>query len=353
MKKLYVLLLLIIVCKLAYGQGTSPVTDPEPIVKDQVYAVHSLRYDDYTLDWTVSIFLFKGTNDTVWVFGMGFGGTADINFYYNNGKTYTSSGANNDAHQVGNIVENNFGISKTDAKLQFVVPHFHLDHVNQEFITALSAQNFDLDNSRIFVHTNDYTGSTCGKPCCGQPCNETSEYLWAPYNQAWTAETLQKFEVIGKPDDQCDDYLMSFDTSYGMWKILKARGHTSGAVNLSNEALKLTILGGERCPTPGDWQVVGPHGDINMDQIVLSANSFKLTDQMKVFPVPSDGQITIQIEHPGNHGELVIYNSVGTRILSTTNISKQFNTTLPRGFYLANYTDYQEKVKSVTKIIVE
>jgi len=82
---------------------------------------------------------------------MGFGKTADINYYYNNGKTYTSSGANRDAQQLCNIVENNFGISKADTKLQF--------------INALSVQNFDLDNSRIFVHTNDYTGSTCGKPC--------------------------------------------------------------------------------------------------------------------------------------------------------------------------------------------
>ena len=28
---------------------------------------------------------------------------------------------------------------------------------------------------------------------------------------------------------------------------------------------------------------------------------------MNIFPVPSDGEITIQIENPGNHCELVIY----------------------------------------------
>jgi len=223
----------------------------------------------------------------------------------------------------------------TDAKLQFIVPHFHLDHVNQEFISALTSLNFELDNSRIFVHANDYKGSTCGQPCCGEPCNEAWEYNWAPYHPAWTKETLQKFEIIGNANDQCNDSLMSFTTSYGKWKILKAsNGHTSGAVNLSNEALKLKILGGFACAAPVDWQRINPHGDINMDQIVLSANSFHLSDGMKVFPVPSDGEITIQIENPGKHGELVIYNSIGTRIFSTTKISNQFNTRLPGGIYI-------------------
>jgi len=101
---------------------------------------------------------------------------------------------------------------------------------------------------------------------------------------------------------------MSFNTSYGMWKIVKAGGRTNG---------------------------------------------FKLADQMKVFPVPSDGQITIQIENPVNHGELGICNSVGTRTLSTTKISKQFNTVLPRGIYFVKYTDYQTEVISRKKIIVE
>jgi hypothetical protein len=87
--------------------------------------------------------------------------------------------------------------------------------------------------------------------------------MWALYIQAWQQETLEKFETIGKPNDQCDDYLMSFESSYGMWKVVKARSHTSGAVNLSNEAIKLTFLGGERCQTPADWQVIESHGDKN------------------------------------------------------------------------------------------
>ncbi len=90
-----------------------------------------------------------------------------------------------------------------------------------------------------------------------------------------------------------------------------------------------------------------------MDQIVLSANSFQLSESMTVFPVPSSGEITVQIENPGNHGELVIYNSLGTRIFSTTNISNQINTKLPRGIYIVNYTDYLANVKSTKKIIVE
>ena len=113
-------------------------------------------------------------------------------------------------------------------------------------------------------------------------------------------------------------------------------------------------MGAGSCSTPNGWQLIGPHGDINMDQIVISsANSFQLSDRMKVFPVPSDGEITIQIENTGNHGELVIYNSVGIKIFSTTEISNQFNTKLPRGIYIVNYTDYQEEIKSVKKIIVE
>jgi hypothetical protein len=319
-----------------------------------VYAVHSILYENSELDWTVSILLFKGTNDTVWVFGMGFGETEDANYYYNNGNYYTSGGAGRDAGHVRSIIEDKFMIHRTNANLQFIVPHFHNDHVNQEFITALTSQNFDLDNSRIFVHTNDYKGSTCGQPCCGETFNASSEYYWAPYHPAWTPETLEKFETIGNANDQCNDSLMSFNTSYGMWKILKAGSHTSGAVDIINEKLKLKVMGGGGCATPNGWQLIDAHGDINMDQIVISStNSLKLTDQMKVFPVPSDGEITIQIENPGNHGELVIYNSVGIKIFSTTEISDQFNINLPRGFYIINYTDYQEEVKSIKKIIVE
>lgn len=90
-----------------------------------------------------------------------------------------------------------------------------------------------------------------------------------------------------------------------------------------------------------------------MNQIVLSANSFRLSDQMKVFPVPSDGEITIQIENPGSHGELVIHNSTGIKIFSTTKISNQYNIKLQGGIYFVNYSDYAEKVKSVKKIIIK
>ena len=82
----------------------------ETVVEQSVYVVHSMIYAD-SLPWTTSnIYIIKGTGDTVWIYGSGYGDFADMcsdcndNNYYLGAKFYGTGPAIADVNQVDSVI---------------------------------------------------------------------------------------------------------------------------------------------------------------------------------------------------------------------------------------------------------
>lgn len=341
------------------------ITGIETIIENEVYVVHSELHLNSNIFNTSNIFLFKGINDTIWIFGTGYGEATDIQFYRNN-PNLTTIGVANDASAIESVIQNNFGIPNIDSKLQFIVPHFHLDHINQELITELKViKNYDLTNSSIYVHINDLSRSTCNLPCCGDiPCDISSSNFGSPYNFPWDTTTLSKFISIGQPTDSCNQVLMSFNTSYGFWEVLKGDNqHTNGTLNIINTDYKLKILGahiGTECTTPTDWQLIEPHGNLNIDSVItLSTDDFlaDLSTKLKVYPNPTDNIVTFEVLNSNSfiNGKIIIYNTIGKKVVQTDLISSKMsiNLKLQSGVYFIQIIDNKGYKLAFEKLIIK
>lgn len=345
MKKItYIILLSTLFLKPKIGLAQY-ITGIETIIENEVYVVHSELHLNSNIFNTSNIFLFKGINNTIWIFGTGYGEATDIQFYRNN-PNLTTVGVANDALAIESVIQNNFGISNIDSKLQFIVPHSHLDHINQELITELKVvKNYNLTNSSIYVHVNDLSRAICNSPCCGDlPCNNSSSNFAAPYDFSWNTSTLSKFISIGQATDSCNQILMSFNTSYGFWEVLKGDNqHTNGTLNIINTNHKLKILGahiGTECVTPNDWQLIEPHGNINIDSvIILSTDDFltNLSAKLKIYPNPTDNIVTFEMLNSNSfvNGKILIYNRIGKEVVRTDLLSNKMsiNLELQSGVY--------------------
>lgn len=253
----------------------------ESLIEKSVYVVHSMIYAD-DKPWTTSnIFVFNGLGDTVWIYGSGYGDFTDPcgdcndnNFYL--GKQMRGTGpATADVEQVDSVITKIFKRDRDSVILQFIVPHYHNDHINNEFIDAFhTAFHYPMTaGEKIWIHTNDYYGATCNEPCCGtQPCPDKkhNKYFGVPYLPAWKSEYVALFTKMGSETDDCDTPLKSFATNSGNWTITKAMstangGHTDGTVNIKSFDKKILIAGTKskiQCPYPDDWQFVSVHGNI-------------------------------------------------------------------------------------------
>lgn len=260
-----------------------PLTDGlEEFIPGEVYVMHSLIYAKNKTWTTSNIFIIKGTSDTVWIYGTGYGdftqpcndGCNDNNFYL--GMEFTGTGpAVEDVRPVDSVITNIFHLERDSVILQFIVPHYHNDHINEEFIDAFySTFHYPLKaGEKIWVHINDSYGALCGEPCCGtEPCpDKKNVYYGVPYLPAWKPEYKNMFATMGKEDDPCNTILKTFTTAKGNWHITKALavkdgGHTDGTVNLQNEDLKIRIAGTKskaQCALPKDWSVVTVHGNVS------------------------------------------------------------------------------------------
>lgn len=270
----------IIGCK--HRKDPGPLTDgTETLIENDVYVVHSMIYADEK-PWTTSnIFVFKGLGDTIWIYGSGYGdfvdpcGDCNDNNFYLGDNMHGTGPATVDVEQVDSVITKIFGRNRDSVLLQFIVPHYHNDHINNEFVDAFhSSFRYPLrSDEKIWIHTNDYYGATCNEPCCGtQPCPDKkhNKYFGVPYLPAWKPEYLALFTKMGSENDDCDTALKSFTTTSGSWTITKAMstadgGHTDGTVNIKSFDKKILIAGTKskiQCPYPDDWQFVSVHGNI-------------------------------------------------------------------------------------------
>ena len=252
----------------------------EEMVPGKLYVMHSMIYEKND-PWTTSnIFIIKGTGDTVWIYGSGYGDFMqscddcnDNNYYL--GKNFHGTGpATADVQPIDSVITNIFHENRDSVLLQFIVPHYHNDHINNEFIDAFfSAFHYPLkDNEKIWIHINDSIGALCNEPCCGtQPCpDKKNKYYGVPYMPSWNPLYRAMFITMGHEDDPCNTVVKTFSSACGTWQITKALavkdgGHTDGTINLGNEDLKLRICGTKskaQCPLPEGWRFVTVHGNV-------------------------------------------------------------------------------------------
>jgi Secretion system C-terminal sorting domain len=246
-------------------------TGIDTVISKHLYVVHSERRNinnPAMIQNTSNIYVLRGINDSVWVFGTGYGDTLDYRAY---GQPTITTGPAYDAALTDSIIRYHFSLNRAAAKVQFIVPHEHLDHINQEFISALFAlTGYDFSKTNIYVHQNDLAGSTCNAKCCGTSgCNQNNQYWAVPYLSPWNSATLAKFQALGIATNPCNKILKVINAWCNeKWQIRKADiAHTTGAVNLVNTVRKVVIYGtayNTNCKvvTDNSWKTLQVHGNI-------------------------------------------------------------------------------------------
>src|SRR3990172_5692907 len=199
---------MLLLCNTGYYQL---VTGVEPIINNQAYVVHSELRIDTTLFNTSNMYILNGTSDgtydSVFIFGMGYGEPKDLRIYRD--CTLLNTSLQQDIHLVDSVIQL-FGLTRP--LIQFIVPHQHLDHVNQEFVYGMDSV-FGTLQSFIYVHENDYGGSVCNLHCCsGLTCVQGDPFFGIPFWLSWDTPTLLKFKIIGAKNDLCNYPCMFFQT---------------------------------------------------------------------------------------------------------------------------------------------
>ncbi len=252
------------------------VLGAETVVEGQVYVIHSaLSLNDRVVN-TSNIYVVKGVADSVWIFGTGYGDRSPVPERPSDVRTYrplkdAARTAVFDAEVVDSVIVDAFGLNRDFVSITVLVPHFHFDHINKEFVAALVEKlRYPRDRTRVLVHANDSLGTVCNAPCCGNlPCGEADPMWGVPFNPPWTPQYLNLIRAIGTADDECNEVVAEFKSPTGDWEIRKGMsvaegGHTDGTINLDSPALEMRIVGanaGLLCPISPAWQTLRIHGN--------------------------------------------------------------------------------------------
>lgn len=235
-------------------------TNVEVIVPNYTYCVHSLLYLNGNLINTSNIYVIRGSSDTCWFFGCGYGDTTDLNIYRD---TTLVTSLSRDIRLVDSIVTDVFGMAS--CKPMVISAHYHLDHLNKDFIDGLDSL-FGFMQSKIYCHFTELKRCTCNQLCCtGIMCAQGSISFGAPFDRPWLQSTIAQFKTMGSKNDPCGKILKYITTPLGNWIVKKGdNAHTSGCVNLDHSFLNMRINGSDivgACVAPGGWQVFPIHGD--------------------------------------------------------------------------------------------
>lgn len=313
------------------------VLGAEPIVEGEFYVVHSGMTANNVVVNTSNIFVVRGTQDSVWIFGSGYGDrshlsrTSDVRIYRPQRDSWRM--AYYDAVRVDSIITNVFGLDRISATITFIVPHFHFDHVNREFIAAFGERlGYGVAVSRVLVHASDYVGTTCNLPCCGNtPCGPTTELFGSPFMEPWSPGDLTLFETVGNAADSCNQPVFEFGSPLGDWILRKGMsvvdgGHTDGTVNLDCADVSMRVLGanvGILCPVTPGWRVLGIHGNINIATPVSSGGVVAAAAPIheecvaieSTAPNPFAEMISLSYRLPNEAGVLItIHDAAGRRV---------------------------------------
>lgn len=314
------------------------VLGAEPIVEGEIYVVHSALAQGDRVVNTSNIYVVKGVSDSVWIFGTGYGDRSLTPSQQSDVKTYrpirdAMSTALFDATIVDSIISGAFGFERDFVSLTFLVPHFHFDHINKEFLAAmLEKLRYPRERARVLVHANDYAGTVCNAPCCGNlPCVDSDPMWCAPFNAPWTTPYLNLISTVGAADDACNAVVTEFESPTGTWEIRKGMavaegGHTDGTINLDNAAISTRIIGaiaGVMCPVSPSWRTLRTHGDNSTATGVDAGGpgAFASVVEEQCFESVATGPnpfgltttISYRLQRPAGI-ELTIYDAVGRRV---------------------------------------
>lgn len=269
----------------------------EELAEKSVYVIHSPLYDDGEAINTVGIYVFNGGKNSVWLFGAGYGNPEDM-WSYRKNDGLTTRGAMTDAQDVTYIINDVFQHILASTKVNIIVPSFHLDHINQEFIHGLVDQGIQLQNIQIQVHAESYRGATCNLPCCGEtPCTQKSEFFGAPYDEPWTKKTLERFTVLGNASDACGKLITSFSTLDGdSWDVqygISTQNEEGGVLNLLSKKKGWLITGADgrqECLPSGAKMRLNLHGNspFNNTNLKSSTENSTLPPVLKPYITPQE-----------------------------------------------------------------
>ncbi|MBA3649000.1 MAG: T9SS type A sorting domain-containing protein [Chitinophagales bacterium] len=376
MKTTYTLLFVSLFISLSLSLRAQNITlGKEQIIRDSFYVVHSGEGNN-TLTGLSNIYLIKGKNDTVWIFGAGYGnknGTvppsyplSDIAYY---GRVTAYRNAIDDARITDTIIHSNFGISKSSAKLMFITPHGHLDHINMEFLSSLcDSLGYNRNALNIFVHGNDYKLASCNKPYCGDtlhPQDPNNPYFGAPFDVPWNNTYIKKFKKLGASKDSCNQVVKTFTSVLGTCYVVKGKsvangGHTDGTVNLDNPSHKFRIDGagaGTQCRVDPSWIIYHIHGNLPGNLAVSRLSPPKEKNEfVKVFPNPSRDELNFLLSSELENGNIAVYDAFGIRKVAFTlsaGMSKKISCgQWPRGFYSIVFSN-GNNIRSEKIVLIE
>lgn len=323
---------------------SQPQLGIQKIIQGQFYVVHSGMDSSGTVFESSNCYLIKGTNDTVWVFGTGYGDKtvgndkSDLSQYKGGGVYEPTLNAIDDVRKADSVIIQEFGISKSNCVLMFIVPHGHLDHINQEFISAFfDSLSYPNNGTQIYVHTNDHKTSTCNSYLCG---TGKQAFYGAPFHRPWTGTELAMFVQLGKPADATNLLVRSFTSACGNWSVVKGDTlHTRGSLNLDNPGLKYRILGSapDGAPTGQGWKKLPIHGDVKLTQGIYETG---LHQGIHFYPNPAANELHVELNE--QDVLLEVFNLVGQTVLTGTNLKAGHSvidtSTLPSGLYFVRFT---------------
>ncbi len=273
-------LLLAFACK--RPSALTATTETTMLIDGMLAVVPSISMEGESINTSSNIFVLRGTQDTIWIFGTGYGDgnvhCDDCNDYtfYRGANFHTAANAIDDARKVDSILTQVWEIDRQQAIIQFIAPHFHADHLNAEFVAAVfdSLEYAEPTGKCIFVHRNDSAGAVCNTPCCGTlPCpDKDNPYYAAPYQPEWNNRQLAYFSFFGTDIDTCNQVCMTITAPVGDWLVSKGTarangGHTDGTVNLQSVSLQIRIAGTlnrPQCPLPDGWRTFYVHGNTGL-----------------------------------------------------------------------------------------
>ena len=203
-----------------------PVTTDDSLGFHVAYSGRTSFSGGQSVAFNVGIFLFPLSDGSLLVFGGGYGDPQGA-----------GTAANSAAYDVANVdayVRQCLGQTPQNTPIEFVSPHWHGDHINEDFIRQLASKGYNVRS--IWYHEDD------------------DSYIRSYYN--WTAAEIAKFKTF--PDAGCNVEIGSFQSTLGKIWFIARSGHAPGAIDLvldvrGNIYDRVLVLGSEaggNCPTP-------------------------------------------------------------------------------------------------------
>lgn len=226
----------------------------EQIIQNEMYISYSGmdQNGDGLQDETANTYIIKGKTiegiTKVHLFGTGYGDpNSGIPAFRPGQDSITPNSVT--ASDIDLVIRSCMQLKKEKVEIDFITPHYHIDHINQGFFTELNNLGYKLYRMSIKIHMEDYT-----------PLLNMNPEGYIP----WESATLTQFELIGA-NNNCDEIAASFETDHGRWEVYNNPGHTNGAVYLKNEESQMAITGAPYmdCLTPVVETYFHIHGNIS------------------------------------------------------------------------------------------